>query len=117
MDGLTDAGIWEDDDSEHVVVVTFQRDPKKAPAKTHTLRLVLTDQAVPFALPEGGPMTTPPPTLTITRTAALIARLVTALARATGNTERAVRLEFGIDQGPEAWAEDFNPEPGGSQHG
>lgn len=39
-------------------------------------------------------------------TATLIARLVTALARATGNTERVVRLEFGIDQEPEVWAED-----------
>lgn len=35
-----------------------------------------------------------------------LATLVIALARATGNTERVVRLEFGIDQQPEVWAED-----------
>ena len=28
IDGLTDAGLWVDDDSEHVVLVAFQRGPK-----------------------------------------------------------------------------------------
>lgn len=28
IDGFTDAGLWIDDDSEHVLAVTFQRGPK-----------------------------------------------------------------------------------------
>lgn len=28
IDGFTDAGLWADDDSDHVVAVTFQRGPK-----------------------------------------------------------------------------------------
>ncbi len=44
----------------------------------------------------------------------LIDNLVRALVRATGRSERYVRLEYGIDQEPEGWAEDFNPESGGS---
>jgi hypothetical protein len=28
LDGFTDAGLWADDDSEHVVFVGFQRGPK-----------------------------------------------------------------------------------------
>lgn len=48
LDGLTDAGVWEDDDSAHVVAVTFMREATKSPANTHSLRLVLTDQALPF---------------------------------------------------------------------
>jgi crossover junction endodeoxyribonuclease RusA len=28
IDGFTDAGLWEDDNSEHVVFVGFQRGPK-----------------------------------------------------------------------------------------
>lgn len=48
LDGITDAGVWEDDDSEHVVAVEFRRDPKSSPKGTHTLRLVLTDQALNF---------------------------------------------------------------------
>jgi hypothetical protein len=28
LDGFTDAGLWPDDDSEHVVFVGFQRGPK-----------------------------------------------------------------------------------------
>src|SRR5690606_16544581 len=26
LDGMTDAGVWEDDDSEHVTAVTYRRD-------------------------------------------------------------------------------------------
>lgn len=48
LDGLTDAGVWPDDDSEHVVAVEFRRDTKPSSKGTHTLRLVLTDQALPF---------------------------------------------------------------------
>ena len=50
LDGLTDAGVWEDDDSEHVVAVTFMRDLKCSPKGHHTLRLVLTDQCLPFGM-------------------------------------------------------------------
>jgi len=49
LDGLTDAGVWDDDDSTHVVATEFRRDPAKSPAGTYRVRLVLTDQAVPFA--------------------------------------------------------------------
>jgi crossover junction endodeoxyribonuclease RusA len=28
LDGLTDAGVWDDDDSEHVVEVAFRRGPR-----------------------------------------------------------------------------------------
>ena len=48
IDGLTDAGVWEDDDSEHVIAVEFRRDTALAPKGHHTLRLVLTDQCLPF---------------------------------------------------------------------
>lgn len=48
LDGFTDAGVWPDDDSEHVVAVEFRRDPTPAPKGTHTLRLVITDQALSF---------------------------------------------------------------------
>lgn len=48
LDGLTDAGVWPDDDSEHVVTVTYAREASKSGKGTHTLRLVLTDQALPF---------------------------------------------------------------------
>lgn len=48
LDGLTDAGIWADDDDTHVVATTFRRDPGKSPTGTYRIRLVLTDQALPF---------------------------------------------------------------------
>ena len=48
IDGLTDAGVWPDDDSEHVVAVEFRREAGKAPKGHHTIRLVLTDQALTF---------------------------------------------------------------------
>lgn len=43
LDGLTDAGVWLDDDSEHVLAVTFARGPHvKGMAR---LRLTITDAA------------------------------------------------------------------------
>lgn len=47
IDGLTDAHVWPDDDSEHVVSTSFARDPKTTDG-TYSVRLVLTDQEVPF---------------------------------------------------------------------
>jgi len=48
IDGIVDAGTLADDNSEIVYCHSFLRDPKKAPAKHHTLRFVLTDQALEF---------------------------------------------------------------------
>lgn len=47
IDGMTDAGVWPDDDSTHVIGPTFLRDAKCA-AGMHTVRLVLTPQEVPW---------------------------------------------------------------------
>jgi Holliday junction resolvase RusA-like endonuclease len=44
LDGLTDAGVWLDDDSEHVVAVTFKRGPRvKGLAR---LRLTITELSI-----------------------------------------------------------------------
>jgi len=48
IDGLTDAGVWPDDDSEHVVAVEFRREVGKCKKGHHTIRLVLTDQQLEF---------------------------------------------------------------------
>lgn len=48
IDGIVDSGALVDDNSEVVYAHTFARDAKKAPKGHHTLRLVLTDQALPF---------------------------------------------------------------------
>ena len=37
LDGFTDAGLWADDDSEHVVFVGFQRGPKTGTAGLYRL--------------------------------------------------------------------------------
>ncbi len=39
IDGLTDAGWWADDDSEHLIGPDYRRDPVKAPKGHHTVRL------------------------------------------------------------------------------
>lgn len=39
IDGLTDAGLWTDDDYKHVAIGGYRRDTKKAPRNTHTVRL------------------------------------------------------------------------------
>ena len=51
---LVDAGIVPDDNSEHVTGWTFHREARKADKGTYRVRLVLTDQAVPFANQEAG---------------------------------------------------------------
>lgn len=43
LDGLTDAGFWPDDDSEHVVAVTYRRDPEKSRRGTHKVTLTITE--------------------------------------------------------------------------
>lgn len=43
LDGLTDAGVWEDDDSKHVVAVEYRRGWPSGQPGVHTVRLVLTD--------------------------------------------------------------------------
>ena len=45
---LVDAGTVPDDNSEHVTGWTFHRDPRKSDKGTYRIRLVLTDQEVPF---------------------------------------------------------------------
>lgn len=35
VDGLTDAGLWVDDDSTHVLSVSYRRDPEPAPSGSH----------------------------------------------------------------------------------
>lgn len=47
IDGITDAGVWPDDDSTYVIGPTPLRGPKSPPG-IHTVRLVLTPQALPF---------------------------------------------------------------------
>ena len=48
IDGMTDAGVWLDDDSTHVIGPTYLRDPKSTTPGHYTVRLVLTSQAVPW---------------------------------------------------------------------
>ncbi len=48
IDGVVDSGVLVDDSSEFVFAHSFMRDAKKAPAKHHTLRLVFTDQFLPW---------------------------------------------------------------------
>ena len=48
LDGLTDAGLWVDDDSTHVIGPTYLRDPKSTTPGHYTIRLVLTSQEVPW---------------------------------------------------------------------
>ncbi len=50
IDGAVDAGVWPDDDHLHVIGPTYLRGPKSPPG-THTVRLVLTAQDVPW-MPE-----------------------------------------------------------------
>lgn len=33
LDGFTDAGLWEDDDSDHITLTTFQRHPEPTTVK------------------------------------------------------------------------------------
>lgn len=47
IDGMVDAGVWPDDDSTHVIGPTYLRGNKCDP-NTHTVRLVLTPQEIPW---------------------------------------------------------------------
>jgi hypothetical protein len=48
IDGMTDAGVWPDDDHTHVIGPTYLRDPKSPTPGHYTVRLVLTSQEVPW---------------------------------------------------------------------
>lgn len=48
IDGMTDAGVWEDDDSTHVIGPTYLRGPKSPTPGHYTVRLVLTPQDIPW---------------------------------------------------------------------
>lgn len=48
IDGMVDAGVWPDDDSTHVIGPTYLRGPKSPTPGAYTVRLVLTDQEVPW---------------------------------------------------------------------
>ncbi len=48
IDGVVDSGVLVDDSSEFVFAHSFMRDAKKSPTKHHTLRLVFTDQFLPW---------------------------------------------------------------------
>lgn len=49
IDGLTDAGVWPDDDSTHVLGPTFLRDPSTKEAGVYRVRLVMTSQEIPWS--------------------------------------------------------------------
>jgi crossover junction endodeoxyribonuclease RusA len=55
IDGMTDAGVWPDDDSTHVIGPTFLRDPKSPTPGHYTVRLVLTSQDIPWLTEEERP--------------------------------------------------------------
>ena len=42
LDGLTDAGVWPDDDSTHVIGPDYRRDPETHLRGVHRVRLVIT---------------------------------------------------------------------------
>lgn len=48
IDGLVDAGVWPDDDSTWVIGPTYLRDPKSGKAGVYRIRLVITEQEVPW---------------------------------------------------------------------
>lgn len=48
LDGLTDAGVWPDDDSTHVIGPDYRRGPKTDRAGWHAVTLTFTQQHVPF---------------------------------------------------------------------
>jgi len=48
IDGMVDAGVWPDDDSTYVIGPTYLRDKASGQAGVHTVRLVLTEQEVPW---------------------------------------------------------------------
>lgn len=48
VDGMTDAGVWPDDDHTHVIGPTYLRDKSSGKPGVHTVRLVMTPQEVPW---------------------------------------------------------------------
>jgi crossover junction endodeoxyribonuclease RusA len=47
LDGLTDAGVWPDDDSRHVVAVEYRRDKNTGRPGEWTVRLTITEEVQP----------------------------------------------------------------------
>ncbi|MCT1689897.1 hypothetical protein M3B11_02800 [Brevibacterium sp. p3-SID960] len=48
LDGLTDASVWVDDDSEHVPAVTYRRGSKTDQQGWHRITLTFIPQTIPF---------------------------------------------------------------------
>ena len=50
IDGMTDAGIWADDDADHVGAICYQASRKDPtlPKGRHALDIIITSQFVPF---------------------------------------------------------------------
>jgi crossover junction endodeoxyribonuclease RusA len=48
IDGMVDAGVWDDDDSTRVLGPTFLRDPKSDRPGHYRVRMVLSEQEVPW---------------------------------------------------------------------
>lgn len=48
IDGMTDAHLWPDDDSTHVIGPTYLRDPKSPTPGHYTVRLVLSPSSAPW---------------------------------------------------------------------
>lgn len=48
LDGLTDAGVWPDDDSDHVIGPHYTRGPKVDQKGYHAVTLTFHKQHIPF---------------------------------------------------------------------
>lgn len=48
IDGITDAGVFPDDDSTHLIGPTYLRDPKPPVPGAYRVRLVITSQEIPW---------------------------------------------------------------------
>lgn len=53
IDGLVDAGVWPDDDSTWVLGPTYLRDGSSGQPGVYRVRLVITEQAVPWGDEDG----------------------------------------------------------------
>lgn len=53
IDGMVDAGVWPDDDSTWVIGPTYLRDNASGQTGVYRVRLVITEQEVPWGAGEG----------------------------------------------------------------
>ena len=51
VDGMTDAGVFKDDDSEHVTVLSFYRFLEKSPKSTHTVCITVIPENSRYYIP------------------------------------------------------------------